>query len=116
MPDLLLYGDTERSSALRHEIPISIGDAFLYAEVDGRAYIMSSNLEGERLAAARPDAELLDIDELGFYELLDTGITRDELWLELTSRAAARTGVRDAIVDFEFRSASPSACAPTGSC
>jgi Xaa-Pro aminopeptidase len=102
MPDLLLYGDTERSSALRHEIPISIGDSFLYAEVDGRAYIMSSNLEGERLAAARPDAELLDIDELGFYELLDTGITRDELWLELTSRAAARTGVRDAIVDFEF--------------
>ncbi len=35
MPDLLLYGDTERSAALRHEIPIAIGDPFLY----GRAKI-----------------------------------------------------------------------------
>jgi Xaa-Pro aminopeptidase len=102
MPDLLLFGDTQRSAALRHEIPASIPDAFLYAEVDGRAFIMSNNLESVKLEAARPDATLLDIDKLGFYELLQTGITRDELWVELTSRAAAAAGVRDAVVDFDF--------------
>jgi Xaa-Pro aminopeptidase len=102
MPDLLLFGDTQRSAALRHEIPASIPDAFLYAEVDGRAFIMSNNLESAKLEAVRPDATLLDIDKLGFYELLKTGITRDELWVELTSRAAAAAGVRDAVVDFDF--------------
>jgi Xaa-Pro aminopeptidase len=54
MPDVLLYGDTIRSPALRHEVPISILDPFLYAEVDGRTAIMASPLEAERLAAARP--------------------------------------------------------------
>jgi Xaa-Pro aminopeptidase len=102
MPDLLLFGDTQRSAALRHEIPASIPDAFLYAEVDGRAFIMSNNLESAKLEAVRPDATRLDIDKLGFYELLKTGITRDELWVELTSRAAAAAGVRDAVVDFDF--------------
>jgi Xaa-Pro aminopeptidase len=63
---------------------------------------MCSFLESAQIAAVRPDATLLDIDEHGFYELLGTGLTRDELWLELTSRAAAATGVREAVVDFEF--------------
>jgi Xaa-Pro aminopeptidase len=100
--DLLLYGDTERSAALRHEIPIAIGDPLLYAEVDGRAFIAASSLERDRLATARPDAELIDDDELGFRELLQSGLTRDEVWLEVTSRAVRHTGVREAIVDFEF--------------
>jgi Xaa-Pro aminopeptidase len=100
--DLLLYGDTERNAALRHEVPIAIGDPFLYAEVDGATYIMTSSLERERLAAIRPDAQLLDIDDLGFHELLRSGISRDQLDLELISRAAQRAGVKEAIVDFEF--------------
>ncbi len=102
MSDLLLYGDTVRSAALRHEIPVSIGDPFLYAERDGQAYVAVSSLERERIAAARPDARLLDLDDLGFYELLDSGLTRDEVFLELTSRAARASGVREAIVDFDF--------------
>jgi Xaa-Pro aminopeptidase len=100
--DVLLYGDTERSAALRHEVPIAIGDPFLYAEVGGRRYIMASNIERERIAGARPDAELLEIGELGFYELLRSGMPRDEIFIELVSRAAARTGAREAIVDFDF--------------
>ncbi len=102
MTDVLLYGDTERRASLRHEIPIAIGDSFLYAEVGGRAYIMTSDLERQRVAAARPDAELLDIDELGFRELLRSGLSYEELNTELIARAAARTGVREAIVDYEF--------------
>jgi Xaa-Pro aminopeptidase len=102
MPDLLLYGDTDRNSALRHEIPIAILDPFLYAEVGGEPHIMCHALERERLAAAVPGARLIDISELGFYELLESWSSRDELYLELLSRAVDRFGVREAIVDFDF--------------
>ena len=33
---LLLYGDTERNAALRHEVPIVVIDPFLFGVVDGR--------------------------------------------------------------------------------
>jgi Xaa-Pro aminopeptidase len=102
MPDLLLYSDTERSAALRHEIPIAIGDPFLYAEADGRVAILTSALERDRLAAVRPEAELIDWTELGFHELLESGLSRPEIILEIVSRGVARIGVRDARVDPDF--------------
>ena len=102
MPNLLLYGDTERSAALRHEIPIAILDPFVYVQVDGRTFIEASSLERDRMAAARPDAELIDPMELGFHELLESGMSRDEVRLELVRRAGKQTGGEEAIVDFEF--------------
>ena len=33
-PALLIYGDTERNAALRHELPIAIGDPFLFGVVE----------------------------------------------------------------------------------
>jgi Xaa-Pro aminopeptidase len=102
MADLLLYGDTERSAALRHEIPLSIVDPLLYAEVGGRTYIAVSSLERDRVAAVRADDELIDFTDLGFHELLRTGISRDEVSLELVSRAVRQMEVREAIVDFDF--------------
>jgi Xaa-Pro aminopeptidase len=102
MTDLLLYGDTERSAALRHEVPIVIGDPFLFAEVGGRTILLASTLERERMAAARPDAELIGTTDLGFHELLRGGQSRDEILIEMVSRAVAQLGVRDAIVDPEF--------------
>jgi Xaa-Pro aminopeptidase len=102
MPDLVLYGDTLRNPALRHEVPIAILDPFLYAEVNGRAHIMTTFIEHDRMAAVRPDAVLIDVNDLGFHELLRSGMSRDEVFLELTARTAARAGVQEAIVDFEF--------------
>ena len=102
MTNVLLYGDTERSAALRHEIPITIIDPFFYAEVDGRVYVTANPIERDRMAKARPDAELLELVDLGFYELMRSGMSRPEVFLELVSRAAQRTGVREAIVDFDF--------------
>jgi Xaa-Pro aminopeptidase len=99
---LILYGDTERSPTMRHEVPIAIGDPFLVAVSGKRTWISCSSLERERVAACRPDAELLDLDELGFHDLLDSGLSRDELELELLSRAVAHTGVRKATVEFEL--------------
>jgi Xaa-Pro aminopeptidase len=99
---LLIYGDTERSAALRHELPLSIIDPLLFAIVDGRRHVMTSILERERIAAVAPDAELHDAGELGFYELLESGMSRTEIDVELASRAAGRMGVAKALVDPEF--------------
>jgi Xaa-Pro aminopeptidase len=100
--DILLCGDTQRSPALRHELPIAVGDPFLFAEVDGQAHLLTSSLERVRMAAARPDAVLIDYDDLGFNELTSSGLPSDQIRMELISRAAACTGVRQAIVDFDF--------------
>jgi Xaa-Pro aminopeptidase len=102
MPNLLLFADTERSAALRHEIPLSIGDPFLFAEIDGRSVVLTGSLERDRIAAVRPDAELIDFADVGFYELLRGGQSRDQIFLEMVSRAVARMGLREATVDHEF--------------
>jgi Xaa-Pro aminopeptidase len=102
LPDLLLYADTQRSAALRHEIPLSIGDPFLYAEAGGKRYVVTWMGEADRIASACPDVTVIDVDELGFTELLRSGMSRDEIWLELNSRGVKRIGVSDPIVDFEF--------------
>ena len=99
---LLIYGDTQRSAALRHELPIAVGDPFLFALIDGRAHVMVSSLERERIATALPDARLYDVRDLGFHELLESGMSRGEVGLELASRAAAEMGVREALVDPDF--------------
>jgi Xaa-Pro aminopeptidase len=102
MTDLLFYGDTGRSPALRHELPVLIGDPFLLAVVAGRRHVMTNGLERERIAAAAPDAVLHDIADLGFHALLESGMKSHELDLELASRAAAAIGVREAVVDPEM--------------
>jgi Xaa-Pro aminopeptidase len=100
--DFLFHGDTERSAAMRHELPVSIGDPFLLGIVGGRMHVMASSLERTRIAAAAPDAVLHDLAELGFYELLESGMSDHELDLELTSRAAAAMGVGEAVADPEM--------------
>ncbi len=99
---LILYGDTERSPTMRHEVPIAIGDPFLIVVGGNSTWISCSSLERERVAACRPDAELLDLHDLGFHELLASGLSRLELELELISRAVARTAVKEASVEFEL--------------
>ena len=55
MPALLLWGDTVRSAALRHEIPLAIISPVLFAEVDGRPVVLTSWLERDRVTRALPD-------------------------------------------------------------
>jgi Xaa-Pro aminopeptidase len=100
--DFLFYGDTERSAAMRHELPVAIGDPFLLGIVDGRLHAMTNSLERDRVAAWAPHAQLHDIDNLGFAELRESGMDHDEVRLELASRAAAAMGVREAVCDPEL--------------
>jgi Xaa-Pro aminopeptidase len=99
MADLLFFGDTERSPAMRHELPIAIGDAFLLGVVGGRTHIVVSSLERSRIEAAAPDAVLHDISDFGFLDMLQQGMRSHDIDLELASRAAAAMGVREAVVD-----------------
>jgi Xaa-Pro aminopeptidase len=103
VPDaLLIYGDSERSATLRHEVKIPIMDPFLFGLIDGRPHVMVSTLERERVAAVLPEAELHDLNDYGIKDLRESGLSHDEVWLELTSRVAAAMGVREARVDAEF--------------
>ncbi len=98
MATILLYGDTIRYPSVRHEIPIAIVDPLLFVARDDHASVLTSTLEIARIAEALPDADLLTIDELGFFELLEQGIPRDEAELEMLLRAVKAWGIEDAVV------------------
>ena len=100
--NVLIWGDTESSPALRHEVPVDIGDPFLYLESDGRRVVVTNALEEVRIARAAPDLERLLIDELGRDELIAEGRSSIEIEQELCVRAAGRVGIRDAVVPPEF--------------
>src|SRR3954463_3332506 len=103
MPDLLLFGDTERSAALRHEVPLAIIDPFLFAEAGGRPVVLTSVLERDRIAAALPGAELLDLFALGYKELVvEDGLDRDAALREVVARAVAQAGIERAVVPGDF--------------
>ena len=102
MPGLLLFGDTVRSAALRHEIPLAIIDALLFAEVDGRRVVLTSFLERERITRVLPDAEVLDFFDFGWRELVAGGMSFAEADRETVARAVGRIGIAEAIVPGDF--------------
>jgi len=102
VPNFLFFGDTERSPTMRHELPVGIGDPFVLAVVDGELHVMVSDLDRSRVEAAVPGARVLGFKELGLFELLDQGLRHHELALELSSRAVAAIGIREAIADPEM--------------
>ena len=65
MAALLLYGDTEHNAALRHEVPITIMDAFMLLEDAGRTWIMCWDGPSARGLAMR--------EKRGFCSRLATG-------------------------------------------
>jgi Xaa-Pro aminopeptidase len=89
-PDVLIHGDTHRSAALRHELPLGIIDAFSYFELDGRRVAVIASMEASRIAEVAPDVEIIDPYELGLDELVQRGMRWDELEPELCARAAER--------------------------
>lgn len=102
MRGLLLAGDTERSAALRHEIPIAIGDPLLFAEVDGRRYVLTTFLESKRVQNELPDAQVLDYFDLGYKELVGNGMTMHEAGREIEVRTIREIGITEAVVPSDF--------------
>jgi Xaa-Pro aminopeptidase len=102
MPALLLYGDTERSPAMRHEIPVAIGDGMLFAAIDGRTAILTSWLERDRIAAVLPGAEILDFVDLGMRTFVEQGMTRMEAEREVIAAAVKQLAIAEAVIPGDF--------------
>lgn len=99
---LLLYGDTERSPALRHELPLAIIDPLLFVELDQRKYVVTSELERTRIAAVLPEAEILDYQSFGLRELRERGLSYPEVEREIAARVMRHLGVTEARVASDF--------------
>ena len=98
MPTILLYGDTVRYPAVRHEVPLEIVDPLLVVARDAQIFVLTNSLERARVAEVLPEAELLTMDGLGLFDLVEAGMLRDEAQLETVLRALRTWDVDEATV------------------
>ena len=101
MGAVLIHADS-RSPDMRHEVPVMIPDAFLYAETNGRRAVVLSAFEVPRLEAAGVPVEALLPEKLGIDELLAAGTPLDAALLEIYGRACEELGIADASVPPDF--------------
>jgi Xaa-Pro aminopeptidase len=102
MPAILICGDTLRSPELRHEVPLGIGDPFLYLEANGRRAVLTNVLEVDRIAAQAPELERLLGEQFGRDELIAQGLSFEQLDRELFLRAVRELGITAAVVPPAF--------------
>jgi Xaa-Pro aminopeptidase len=98
---LLIYADSFRSADMRHAVPLGVPDPFLYAEQNGSRHVFASSMEATRLR----ELGLFDVhplEELGYDELIASGLDRGELDARLSLRAVAGLGVKQASVPAAF--------------
>jgi Xaa-Pro aminopeptidase len=96
-----VVGDTVRSPELRHEVPLSIPDPFLFAEVDGTGHVVVSALELARVTEL-PGVVAHPFEEFGYDALLAQGLPIDHVRLEVYANACRELGVAAASVPAEF--------------
>ena len=97
---VLIYGAPGDSPDLFHAIPTPIIDPFLYLEDGDRRGATVTVLDADKVTPH--GVEVIDPYDLGGDELLDSGMSRDDVELELCLRAAQRYGVTRALVPSEF--------------
>ena len=102
MAAILICGDTLRSPELRHEVPLGIGDQFLYLEADGRRAVLTNVLEVDRIAHQAPDLERLLGEQFGRDELIAEGLSSGAVDRELYVRAVRELGIAAAVVPPDF--------------
>jgi len=102
MTDVLIIGDTMRSPELRHEVPIAIPDALLYAEVGGRRSVVVSSLEAGRVRDLGTDLQVHAFEDVGMDELLKRGLDSYALPRELWLNAVRRSGLEQAVTPASF--------------
>src|SRR5262249_23207587 len=98
---LLVVGDTVRVPELRHEVPLSIPDPFLFAEVDGTRHVVISALELDRVN----ELESVDVhpfEDYGYDVMLAHGLPIDVVRREVYLSACRELGVAHASVPDGF--------------
>jgi hypothetical protein len=89
MTTFLFYGDTIRYPAIRHELPLAIMDPLLLVVRGEDRFVLTTSLEAARVRQVLPQAQQLLTDELGVFELIGEGMTRDDAELEVAVRESA---------------------------
>jgi Xaa-Pro aminopeptidase len=102
MPDVLIASDTIRSAELRHEVPLTIPDAFFYLEKDGTRHVVAPSMETVRVPAVAPDIVTHPMEEYGIDELFRSGLTLEAAYSEILLRACRALGISKAVVPAEF--------------
>jgi Xaa-Pro aminopeptidase len=98
---VLIYADTERSPELRHELPVAIGDPFLYAESNGSRHVLTNVLERKKLEELG-GLELHFGTDYGIDDLIKEGGKPEAIMKEVILRACRDVGIEDAVVPFWF--------------
>jgi Xaa-Pro aminopeptidase len=101
VPDVIIYGDTVRSPELRHEVPVSIPDPFVYLERNGARTAYVGSLELPRLREVA-DLKTVPLEELGLDELIGQGLSWHELTPELVLRACRAANVESVAAPRDF--------------
>ena len=101
MPNVLIHADTVRSAELRHEVPLLIGDPFVYVEQNGLRRVYTSSLEAPRLEELG-GLDVVVVEELGFDELMASGLDRPAIERELVLRACRHSEIDAAAVPRTF--------------
>lgn len=101
MPNVLIHADTVRSPELRHEVPLSVPDSFVYLERNGSRLVYASSLEAPRLEEIG-GFDVVLLETLGIDELLANGLDRPAIERELVLRACRHAGVSEAVVPRGF--------------
>jgi Xaa-Pro aminopeptidase len=98
---VLIFADTERSPELRHELPVGIGDPFLYAETNGTRHVLTNVLERQKLEDLGGLALHFPTD-YGVDDLIKEGGKPEEIQQEIILRACRDFGIEDALVPAWF--------------
>jgi Xaa-Pro aminopeptidase len=101
VPNVLIHADTIRSAELRHEVPLLIGDPFVYLEQNGTRRVYTSSLEAPRLEEVG-GLEVVLVEEIGFDELMASGLDRPAIERELVLRACRHAEIASAVVPRGF--------------
>jgi Xaa-Pro aminopeptidase len=101
VPDVLIFADTIRSPELRHEVPVAVPDAFIYAEKNGSRYVFVGSLEIPRIEEI-DGLKTVPLEELDIDELYSRGLPWYEAERELVVRACRKIGVEEAITPRAF--------------
>jgi Xaa-Pro aminopeptidase len=96
-----MYADTYRTPELRHEVPIGVPDAFLYAEKGGVKHCVVWSAEQPRIASVG-SYELHSPESYGLDELVASGVAHREIEAEIAKRAVRELGVTSAAVPRTF--------------
>lgn len=96
-----MVGDTLRSPELRHEVPVSISDPFVYVEQNGTRTAFVGSLEIPRLEGI-PGLDVVPLEELGLDELVAQGFKWHEMTPELVLRACRSSKVASAVTPRDF--------------